>query len=226
MLNLMVVFQSWFIRRLYVFSRNVFLTIICCIFALARIGFTMTIAALAFQRPTFPEYIAKWWWLTTCAVVMGGCTDILIVVSLCFYLFRSKKSNFRLAKIIDRLVVCIIGGIFCLTVDVVSYLISPVFDVETGFISSIGGTALLTCFLVMPFNFIWIGVFVLLPRLFANAVLFSLNFRDKLAQLFGQALSFPEVRLSRPRSGRGTETEGDYSLSPTSYRHRSEDLDS
>ncbi|KAI3608034.1 hypothetical protein WG66_004955 [Moniliophthora roreri] len=67
--------HSWLIRRLYVFSRNTFLTLICCILALAC--FMTTIAAVAFQRPTFLEYIAKWWWLTTCTDVsisaMSGC---------------------------------------------------------------------------------------------------------------------------------------------------------
>ncbi|KAG7088424.1 hypothetical protein E1B28_012418 [Marasmius oreades] len=179
--------ETWFIRRLYTFSKNVWISGLCGVLAFARFSFTMTITIISFQLLPLPVFIENWWWLTAGTVIIGAITDVSIVSSLCHYLWRWRRAECRrITKLIDRVILCAI---------------------ETSFFTSLVAVLLLVCFLTMPTNFIWIGIYMLLPRVFANSLLFSLNFRESLSQAFGATLSNPEAGLTRRNSLYGIDSQ-------------------
>ncbi|KAF9267422.1 hypothetical protein L218DRAFT_995680 [Marasmius fiardii PR-910] len=49
--------QTWFICRLYTFSKNVWVSGFCGILAFGRFSFTLSITAISFQRPPLPVFM-------------------------------------------------------------------------------------------------------------------------------------------------------------------------
>ncbi|KIK65963.1 hypothetical protein GYMLUDRAFT_93758 [Collybiopsis luxurians FD-317 M1] len=185
--------QAWFTRRLYVFSKNLWLTAICCLLSFARLIASVAYSAVALQRLNIVVFELKYWWILTIIVVLGSVNDLILACSLGWYLYMNKKKNVaRVAKLLDRLIL---------------------WAVETSAITTVATVAMMICFFTMPWNFIYIAVYVCLAKVYANALLASLNAREVFSQRFGEVMTLEHLSnssRSRPFS------------QPVSYRFRSQ----
>ncbi|KIK57550.1 hypothetical protein GYMLUDRAFT_263047 [Collybiopsis luxurians FD-317 M1] len=98
--------QAWFTRRLYIFSKNLWLTAICCLLSFSRLVVCIVFSIAALQRLDIVVFELKYWWILTVIVVLGSINDLILACSLGWYLYKHKKRSLkRVAKILDRLII-------------------------------------------------------------------------------------------------------------------------
>ncbi|KAJ6595198.1 hypothetical protein DFH09DRAFT_159932 [Mycena vulgaris] len=150
--------QGWFAYRLYKFSASYYLPLFCAGLSASRAIGSVALGTIALQRMPVTEFVEEWGWLIICLLVTGVVTDVILVISLCYYLSAWRGDGFiRMNRLVNRLMK---------------------WSIETGLITSMGAIALLICFLTMRDNFNWIAISFVLSKLFSNSLLFSLNARQ------------------------------------------------
>ncbi|KAF9534070.1 hypothetical protein CPB83DRAFT_421933 [Crepidotus variabilis] len=102
-------------------------------------------------------------WVTVLGLGSAAGADILIAVSLCYYLMKKKTGFPQTDSII---------------ISLVSY------SLTTGLLSGIIALICVICFAIMPSNYIWLAFFWLLGKVYVNSLLASLNSRDHLREQF------------------------------------------
>jgi hypothetical protein len=189
--------QAWFTRRLYVFSRNLWLTAICCALSFGRLVASIAYAGTTFTRLEIFAFQLKYWPILTCIVVLGSANDVLLASSLAWYLYKHKLKNIsKVGKLLDRLII---------------------WAVETSSITTVATLAMMICFFAMPVNFIYIGIYVCLAKIYANALLASLNARESFSQRLGEVISLQDMSSSM-----GTRPLSNLTPPISSYQHRSQ----
>ncbi|KAI3621728.1 hypothetical protein WG66_016711 [Moniliophthora roreri] len=102
--------QGWFIRRLYVFSGNLFLTTICTLLSLVRVTGTVALAAIALEQPPINEFTEDWRWLILLVLITGAVTDLILASTLWYYLMQWKrKADKNMSRILNRLSLVAVG---------------------------------------------------------------------------------------------------------------------
>ena len=69
-------------------------SLLCSGLAGLRLVGSVALAIVAFHRLTLEEYEEHWTWLLTSILVIGACTDVLLALSLCYYLSRWRSGGF------------------------------------------------------------------------------------------------------------------------------------
>ncbi|KAI0791716.1 hypothetical protein C8Q75DRAFT_47845 [Abortiporus biennis] len=164
-----------FIYRMWRLSRNHYLAFIlvtlnCIVLSVAN--------ALAHKYEQIGNFAsvrsAKWlviWVFTTLAF-----TDTLVAVVLCYYLWRMKSSVTRRTETqIDTLMQ---------------------YSQHTGAATSLLSIAVLITYLVMPDNLIFNGLYVILPKFYHNALMATLNSRDRLRTKLSNGEEWKSIRLT------------------------------
>jgi len=155
--------QGWFAYRLYKFSSSWYLPAFCSLLSTCRTAGSVIVGIIAYSGITVTAFIQDWGWIMEICLVIGAVTDILLVIGLCYYLKSWRGDGLdRMNRLVNRLMQ---------------------WSIESGLITSIGAIFLLICFVTMQGNFNWIGVSAVLPKLFSNSLLFSLNARKPLLHL-------------------------------------------
>ncbi|KAF7344068.1 Glycoside hydrolase [Mycena venus] len=174
--------QGWFAYRLYKFSHSLYLPLFCAFLSASRACGSVVVGAIACARPIpVIVFIDEYGWIVEVLLVIGAVTDIILVLGLCYYLSAWRGDGFeRMNQLVNRLMQ---------------------WSIETGLITSVGAIALLICFVTMKDNFNWIAISAVLPKLFSNSLLFSLNARKPLLHLapdLRRRDSFPSLNSSDP----------------------------
>ncbi|TDL19123.1 hypothetical protein BD410DRAFT_842368 [Rickenella mellea] len=148
--------QMFFARRVWKISRQKFLTAV--IFVLSTIHGTLGIyfTTQAFILKSFAKYKSLTW-VTCVGLGSAAAADILIAVSLCYYLHKSRTGFVRTDTLITTLMM---------------------YAINTGLLTSIAAT--LSVFAAMPNNFVWMSFFWSLGRLYINSFLATLNSRERM----------------------------------------------
>ncbi|KAJ7439765.1 hypothetical protein FB451DRAFT_1301456 [Mycena latifolia] len=167
--------QGWFTYRLYKFTKTLLLPLICAILSLLRLAGSTALFIISLYRATIDEYRTRQMWLIEAVVIVGALVDVILVVALCYYLSFWRTGGFqRMSKLVRALMTLAI---------------------ETGAITSAGAIALLVTFLTMRENFVYLACFVILAKLYANSLLFSLNARERFARICSaQGIATPSLR--------------------------------
>ncbi|THV01245.1 hypothetical protein K435DRAFT_963595 [Dendrothele bispora CBS 962.96] len=176
-----------------------YLTGICALLSAARLIGSTALSIVALHRLQLTDYVLRFGWLLTSIIAVTVTNDVLLAVFLTYCLSHHKSRTYtEISRVIDKLIVVV---------------------VESGAITSIGAVALLACFLTMPFNTIYMAFFVILGKLYSNALLASLNARKRFSRLFGEAL--PLQGIDRPGSspiGLGSNsTDNHWTRSPRAF---------
>ncbi|KAJ7443569.1 hypothetical protein FB451DRAFT_1240363 [Mycena latifolia] len=170
--------QGWFTYRLYKLSNRLTLALFCTLLAGARFVGIIRLSAIALHAYPLPEYTVRAGWLIEAIVIVSATLDTVLVTALCFYLSSWRRDQSRgVQKILTQIMT---------------------WSVETGSMTIIGALGLLITFLTMPNNFVYIGFFAVIPKLFSNALLLSLNARERFAQLIRDTSQPVRAPLSRP----------------------------
>jgi len=121
-------------------------------------GSVFTIEAfLLVEIDQFPKLI----WVTSVGLGSAAACDIIIAVSLCSYLTRSRTGFKRTDSLITTLIV---------------------YSLTTGLVTSVIASAAVITFAIMPTNFIWMSFFWVLGKCYVNSFLAALNSRDALRE--------------------------------------------
>ncbi|KAI0791272.1 hypothetical protein C8Q75DRAFT_805623 [Abortiporus biennis] len=129
-------------------------------------------------------------WLFYVVYSLIATEDTILAATLCVILWK-KKTGFRR------------------TDTQISTLMK--YSINTGALTSLAAICIVVTYVTMPHNFVYIGFFVALPKLYLNALLATLNSRDSV-RAEGMDQSFesidvskiPSVSPSQSQSRRGT----------------------
>ncbi|KAF5370526.1 hypothetical protein D9757_010147 [Collybiopsis confluens] len=176
-----IVCQGFFLRRIWMFSKRNFilvglLTAICittlALDLLVTVQITTNRSVTEFGKRK-GEIIAVF--------TSGAVADVALALSLCYYI-RKNSSSFERTKSVIRLIVR--------------------YTVTTGLITSLLGLLTLVAYFASPDGFIFIAMHFSLGRMYTNALLATLNSRQKLrATLGGSALQQAQSSRENPSSG-------------------------
>jgi hypothetical protein len=164
-LELLITFlvQCFFSFRIYRFSKTMSVTVACFALALLRFvgAFAMSVECFLDvpRKPNGIGFVVRFSWLITSTLTCGCAADILIAISLtyCLRKFASPTNSQSTTEIINRLVR---------------------FALQTGLLTSMTSLAVISCFQAMP-NMVWLGLYILLAKLYSNSLLVSLNARPR-----------------------------------------------
>ncbi|KAJ7659094.1 hypothetical protein DFH06DRAFT_1089891 [Mycena polygramma] len=178
--------QSFFAFRIYRLSRSLWIPCLCWALSLFRlVPSNVILFAFGVTDPA-AEIISRWGSLFDALWAASAVNDIIIAVSLVYSLYHHRSSaSERTAAIVDKLIA---------------------WTIETGLVTSVASIVLMSVFITMPTNFVWLSIFVIIPRLFSNSFLASLNSRAALrtvnsgARVSHTTRSTPAI-TSLPRSG-------------------------
>ncbi|KAJ7209868.1 hypothetical protein B0H12DRAFT_1157724 [Mycena haematopus] len=173
--------QGWFAYRLYKFSHSWYLPSFCVFLSACRGCASVIGGVIALQRISLTAFIQEWGWIIEILLAVGAITDVLLVAGLCYYLKSWRGDGFeRMNRLVNRLMQ---------------------WSIESGLITSIGAIMLLICFVTMKDNFNWMAISAILPKLFSNSLLFSLNARRPSLHLspdLKRQDSFPSLHSTDP----------------------------
>ncbi|KDR74781.1 hypothetical protein GALMADRAFT_280165 [Galerina marginata CBS 339.88] len=149
--------QTFFADRIRVLSEKLFIPVVCWTLSLVRLGTAFLTMSEAIKTPAVIPFAVEWKWLVVLTLAVGLAVDVTIAVSLSYYLkTKNKKLNPRTSFVVDRV---------------------TRWTIETGLLTSLTALAVLICYVTMPRNFIWLGFYQVMARVYSNSLLASLNGR-------------------------------------------------
>lgn len=154
--------QSFFLRRIWIFSKNVALVAILAAGCLVDFALLVFLTASFIRLPSVSEFGAtKYRGAIVSISSIGVGADVGIAGVLCFYLHRGKSGLRWTNSIVDR---------------IMQYVIA------TGAATSLLAIAVLISYLIRPKSFIFIAIHFSVSRMYTNSLLFTLNSRRKLRE--------------------------------------------
>ncbi|KAI0959388.1 hypothetical protein AcW1_004224 [Taiwanofungus camphoratus] len=151
--------QSFYALRIWkLSSQNIWITAIVMLLILGEFSCVLAYAILAIQMHTFAE-LSQLKGLSMSVNAIAAAGDLVIALSLCFMLHRSRTGFRRSDGLINKLIV---------------------FTVNTGLLTSVCAVCSLIAIVVLPGTFIYICFYFTLGRLYTNSILATLNARSIL----------------------------------------------
>ncbi|KAI1790437.1 hypothetical protein LXA43DRAFT_503517 [Ganoderma leucocontextum] len=149
--------HCFFIHRIYRLSRrNWFITVLLMILAFLRVVTTGQMIRLG----SYVVFIEHYTYIFTLGLSVSAILDILVTGALCYYLRKGRDGFARINHMIDML---------------------TLYTVESGVLTCISTAISLFFWLFLRSNFVFIGMHLVINKLYANSLLASLNARRSLA---------------------------------------------
>ncbi|KAJ7771635.1 hypothetical protein B0H16DRAFT_1514176 [Mycena metata] len=149
------IFYGWRIHKMS--KQNWWLTIPITLLCIARVGLAFVSTVELIIMKTFPKFAAHFNIFLICGMSVSAGTDIIVSVARYYYLRDFKQGYTGTQEVVDAVVIFTIND-GCLTCAVV--------------------IAAIACLLKMPHNFIWLGIYFTIAKLYSNSVLATLNLRN------------------------------------------------
>ncbi|TDL19124.1 hypothetical protein BD410DRAFT_774311 [Rickenella mellea] len=170
--------QMFFARRVWQISRQKILTLVIVILSTIHGSLGIYFTVEAFVLGSFARYKSLTW-VTCLGLGSAAVADILIAVSLCYYLHKSRTGFARTDTLITMLMM---------------------YAINTGTHFPIAASLSVICFAAMPDNFVWMSFFWSLGRLYINSFLATLNSREAMKETVTPTMDGTLVQLSHIRS--------------------------
>lgn len=195
------IIRTMFAHRVFSLSnRNWWLTTLIMVVSSLDLAVGLAITVKAFMIQDFMELqaLSNLFYLSFAS---GTGSDLLVALSLSFYLWRSRTGFQRTDNLIQTLMT---------------------YAINTGLLVAIDAAAGMIAYIVMPHNFVFLGFYLLLSKLYLNSYLATLNARDGLRKTMDEPVSihlshisgsgasrrFQEPEFTRPNvSGEKSRTE-------------------
>ncbi|KAJ6464851.1 hypothetical protein C8R45DRAFT_1023380, partial [Mycena sanguinolenta] len=155
--------QAYYVLRVYRFSKNAWISAFLSTLCLLRFGGGVTISVESFMNLRHePDYFSvqnRFGWVITTVLSLGASVDVLVASSICVYVHRwaAAPRMKTTSELIHRVMF---------------------WSIRTGLITSFVSVAVVICFQTMQDNYVWIGIFAILGKLYSNCLLASLNSRS------------------------------------------------
>ncbi|KAF5334865.1 hypothetical protein D9758_014271 [Tetrapyrgos nigripes] len=184
---------SFFAHRVWILSKNTYLTMIIVILASIHFGLGIVFTVGSFQR-TSALQLDDLIWVTVAGLGSGAAADLLIAGSLCYYLSKTRTGFRRTDSLISSLIL---------------------WSITTGLLTSILDLVVIVTFSTLTDTWIWEAIFFVAGKCYVNSLLASLSgfspksrtdfFRGKAAHRQGsefvQFTPGPSEALGNYRSG-------------------------
>ncbi|KAJ7069868.1 hypothetical protein C8F01DRAFT_1114318 [Mycena amicta] len=154
-----LIVECFYARRVWIVSRNIYLTILILVLSVVHfgLGIVFTIGSFQTNRMQFSHLI----WVTSAGLGSAAAADMLIGISLCYYLSKSRTGISRTDNLIGTLMK---------------------YSLTTGFLTGIIACLVVLTFGIMPNNFVYVAFFWLLGKCYVNSVLAALNSRESFRE--------------------------------------------
>lgn len=154
--------HCFYTRRVWILSRkNLWLTGVIGLLAVTHFGFELAVTGLTFKFPRYDQFHILEGYFTTALALAAG-LDILIAGILVYLLNQQrsgiKSTETRLKKI-------------------------AAYAIGSGALTSITDVIILICFVAMPKNLVYFGVYACICDLYTISLLTSLNARQSLRNI-------------------------------------------
>jgi len=154
------VVHCFYVRRLWIFTKNILLTGLVLILALSHFIFELVVMAILFKFPAFKDFHRATPYFTT-AMTMAVTADIIIAVTMATNLKGKKQRVKETNSLLNKLI---------------AYIVS------TGLLTSVVDVIILATFLGMPDNLVYLCFLNFINNFYANSMLAMLNARQSLRQ--------------------------------------------
>jgi len=187
---LTIMVHTFFAHRVYSLSgKSWYITIPIGVLAICRVGFAMVTTSKLIRLKSFNLFVHTYSWVFTLGLSLAVCVDILIASSLCYFLNKSRTGFSSMDTVINSI---------------------TLYTIETGLLTCIVTTLSLICWITMPTNLIFLAMHFAISKMYANALLATLNSRTRLRgrgqsssdrEMGGPAFLFPDPKFS-PQANR------------------------
>ncbi|KAE9396377.1 hypothetical protein BT96DRAFT_1021383 [Gymnopus androsaceus JB14] len=177
--------QAMFIRRLQRLAnihRLISIVIWLCVALRAAVSIVLTV--LVVQCITISSLLAEFSWLVTTVMASGMAIDVSVALALAIY-FSIQRNNTplpRTAALLERIMA---------------------FSLTTGLLPSVLSVSVVICFETLPTTVVWMVPYILLPHMYAHAILASLNIRPTMTQHHSNVIELPTIASSSLPSNQG-----------------------
>ncbi|KAJ6500559.1 hypothetical protein C8R45DRAFT_1210320 [Mycena sanguinolenta] len=176
------IFYAW---RIHKMSRaNWWLTAPIVLLAISRIGLAFVTTTEMILTKNFPAFAAGFNIVLTSGMSVSAATDIIVSAARYYYLRNLKQGYSGTQEVVDAVVV---------------------FTINDGALTCAIAIAAIIFLLRMPNNFIWLGIYFNISKLFSNSVLATLNLRNwyrHRQRPMGIAMMRPQVLTAHTISSR------------------------
>ncbi|KAE9397913.1 hypothetical protein BT96DRAFT_1020453 [Gymnopus androsaceus JB14] len=174
--------HCFYIRRLWLFTHNIYVTGLVMVLALCHFGFEMVVMALIFIFPNFSQFHKTTPYFTT-AMVMAVSADIIIAATMTIELRTKMAMDRKTNTLLSRLS---------------AYVIS------TGVLTSAVDIIILSTFIAMPDNLVYLCFLNFVNNFYANSMIARLNARQSLRSTRGGVHTDTDVHSMNDLSSRPT----------------------
>ncbi|KAF7353658.1 hypothetical protein MVEN_01050600 [Mycena venus] len=148
-------FYGWRIHKMS--KSNWWITFPIALLAITRVALAFVTTTEMILTKTFPAFAAGFNIVLTCGMSISAATDIVVSTSRYYYLRNLKQGYTGTQEVVDAVVV---------------------FTINDGCLTCAIAIAAIVFLLKMPGNFIWLGIYFSIGKLFSNSVLATLNLRN------------------------------------------------
>ncbi|KAF7359274.1 hypothetical protein MSAN_01269800 [Mycena sanguinolenta] len=149
------IFYAWRIHKMS--KANWWLTGPILLLAISRVGLAFVTTTEMILTKNFPAFAAGFNRVLTSALSVSAATDIIVSAARYYYLRNLKHGYSGTQEVVDAVVV---------------------FTINDGALTCAIAIATIIFLLHMPHNFIWLGFYFNIAKLFSNSVLATLNLRN------------------------------------------------
>ncbi|KAJ4471755.1 hypothetical protein C8J55DRAFT_607823 [Lentinula edodes] len=174
-------FYGWRIHKMS--KHNWWLTGPIAFLSVARVGLAFTTTAEMMITKTFPEFATKFRILFTSGLFVSAVTDVVVSVARYYYLRNLKQGYLPTQEVVDAVVV---------------------FTINDGFLTCAVVIASIACWLGMPHNFVYLGIYFTISKFYSNSVLATLNLRNwyRHQYTWNRPLGLSMIRATTSDGGR------------------------
>ncbi|KAF7288438.1 hypothetical protein HMN09_01396500 [Mycena chlorophos] len=180
------VFYGWRIHRMS--KGNLKLTIPIGLLAVTRIVMVIFLSVEMILCETWALISLRFKPMLVAALGISAATDIMLAATRYFFLRELKQGYMGVPEMVDAVVI---------------------FTINDGLLTCTIVVAAIICFALMPQNYIWVGIYLTLSKLYSNSILVTLNlrnwYRHKNRPYLGPQIDY-DARMRR-RTGAQTPTE-------------------
>ncbi|KAJ7736522.1 hypothetical protein B0H14DRAFT_3612698 [Mycena olivaceomarginata] len=148
-------FYGWRIHKMS--KSNWWLTGPIMLLAITRVGLAFVTTTEMILTKTFPAFAAGFNIVLTCGMSVSAVTDIIVSIARYYYLRNLKQGYSGTQEVVDAVVV---------------------FTLNDGILTCAVAIAAIIFLLRMPDNFVWLGIYFVIGKLFSNSALATLNLRN------------------------------------------------
>ncbi|KAK7063606.1 hypothetical protein R3P38DRAFT_2819395 [Favolaschia claudopus] len=152
--------HCFFAHRIFMLSKkNYFMTLPVLALTLLRLGAASVSTWEMLRYRSFNIFRLKARWIFTLGLSVSSAVDILITGLLVYLFRRNRTGNGRLNHMLDKLIL---------------------YGLETGSLTCLGTIVTMLLWVITPKNLVFLGLHVVIAKLYANSVLVTLNTRKHI----------------------------------------------